>query len=137
MRRMWLINAPLVVLVWLGFCSAESPVPPPYAESVLQDRPVAYWRLDDNLFEVHPKSLGHGLIARGVSSRLFDEDNLNDASAVSKGYVRADQVGPRPPKFLNFEADNQSAVEEPILAASVGTRRVLRDKRFCRRSRYR
>ncbi len=99
-------------LVWPGLSFAESPNPPPYAESVLLDRPIAYWRLDDNLFEVHPKSFGHGIIARGVPSRLFDEDNLNDASAVSKGYVRADQVGPRPPKFLSFEADNQAAVFE-------------------------
>lgn len=112
MRQMWLINTPLVMLFWLKLCSAESPNPQPYSESVLQDRPVAYWRLDDNLFEVHPKSLGHGVVARGVPSRLFDEDNLIDASAVSKGYVRADQIGPRPPKFLNFEADNQAAVFE-------------------------
>ncbi len=112
MRQCWLLGCTLAMLVWSEFCSAESPTPPPYAESVLQDRPVAYWRLDDKLFEVHPKSQGHGLIARGVPSRLFDEDNLNDASAVSKGYVRADQVGPRPPKVLNFEADNQAAVFE-------------------------
>ncbi len=84
----------------------------PYSDVVLQDRPVAYWRMDDNLFEVHPKSLGHGIMARGVPSRLFDDDNLNDASAASKGYVRADQVGPRPLKFVNFEADNQAAVFE-------------------------
>ena len=84
----------------------------PYAETILQDQPVAYWRLEDHLFEVHPKSLGHGIIKPGVASRLFDEDNLNDASATSKGFVRADQLGPRPPKFLNFEADNQAAAFE-------------------------
>ena len=128
MRTCCWLSVSLISLVWQGFCSAESPNPPPYAESVLQDRPVAYWRLDDNLFEVHPKSLGHGVIGRGVPSRLFDEDNLNDASAVSKGYVRADQIGPRSPKFLAFEADNQAAVfESPavIKVADPGTKSLL------------
>ena len=125
MRRHWLFS--LFLLAWPGLCSAETPTVP-YAESVLADRPVAYWRLDDNLFEVHPKSLGHGVIGRGVPSRLFDEDNLNDASATSKGYVRADQIGPRPPKFLNFEADNQAAVfESPavIKVADLGEKSLL------------
>ena len=112
MRICCWLSVTLISLVWPGLCSAEPPDPPPYVESVLQDRPIAYWRLYDNLFEVHPKSLGHGVIGRGVPSRLFDEDNLNDASAVSKGYVRADQLGPRPPKFLALEADNQAAVFE-------------------------
>jgi hypothetical protein len=106
----------LFLVCWLSLVrlsiADNAAVPPPYAETVLQDRPVAYWRLDDHLFEVHPQSLGHGIIQRGVPSRLFDEDNLNDASASSKGYVRADQLGPRPPRFLNFEADNQAAVFE-------------------------
>lgn len=92
MRQCGALSLLLLTAVWSPPCAAESPNPRPYAESVLQDRPVAYWRLDDNLFEVHPQSQGHGVIARGVPSRLFDEDNLNDAS-VSKGYVRADQVG--------------------------------------------
>lgn len=118
----------LWMLVCPGLCPAESPNPQTYSESVLQDRPVAYWRLDDKLFEIHPKALGHGVIGRGVSSRLFDEDNLNDASAVSKGYVRADQIGPRPPKFLNFEPDNQAVVfESPavIKVADPGEKSLL------------
>ena len=128
MRTCFWLSLSLISLVWPGLCSAESPNPPPYAESVLQDQPIAYWRLDDNLFEVHPKSQGHGVIGRGVPSRLFDEDNLNDASAVSKGYVRADQVGPRSPKFLSFEADNQAAVfESPavIRVADPGEKSLL------------
>lgn len=112
MRQGWFWCLLFLATVWSQLCAADLPNPMPYAESVLLDRPVAYWRLDDNLFEVHPKSLGHGVIARGVPSRLFDEDNLNDLSAISKGYLRADQVGPRPPKFLSFEADNQSAMFE-------------------------
>lgn len=115
-----------VLCVVSGF--AEDSKAPPYLDVVLQDRPVAYWRLDDNRFEVHPKSLGHGVIKPGVSSRLFDEDNLNDASAASKGYVRADQVGPRPPKFLNLEADNQAAAfESPavIKVADPGEKSLL------------
>ncbi|MFM9963421.1 MAG: DUF1553 domain-containing protein [Planctomycetaceae bacterium] len=128
MRHQLLLGLLLLTAVWSRPCVADTPDQTPYAEPVLQDRPVAYWRLDDNLFEVHPKSLGHGIIARGVPSRLFDEDNLNDASAVSKGYVRADQVGPRPPKFLNFEADNQAAVfESPavIKVADPGEKSLL------------
>ncbi|GDY06875.1 hypothetical protein LBMAG52_03610 [Planctomycetia bacterium] len=128
MRQCGALSLLLLTAVWSPPCAAESPNPRPYAESVLQDRPVAYWRLDDNLFEVHPQSQGHGVIARGVPSRLFDEDNLNDASAVSKGYVRADQVGPRLPKFLNFESDNQAAVfESPavIKVADPGEKSLL------------
>ena len=128
MRRSWVLSLLLLIAAWPPLCAAEPPNPPPYAELVLQDRPVAYWRLDDNLFEVHRKSLGHGVIGRGAPSRLFDEDNLNDASAVSKGYVRADQVGPRPPKFLSFEADNQAAVfESPavIKIADPGEKSLL------------
>src|SRR5690349_9073765 len=116
------------VLAYLAACFAETPNPPPYAETVLRDRPVAYWRLDDHLFEVHSKSLGSGIIGRGTPSRLYDEDNLNDTSATSKGYVRADQVGPRPPKFLNFEPDNQAAVfESPavIKVADPGEKSLL------------
>lgn len=128
MRIDWRLSLLLLLLLAAVRLFGAEPPPLPYAETILADRPVAYWRLDDNRFEVHPKSLGHGVIGRGVPSRLFDEDNLNDASATSKGYVRADQVGPRPPKFLNFEADSQAAIfESPavIKIADPGAKSLL------------
>lgn len=51
MRQCGALSLLLLTAVWSPPCAAESPNPRPYAESVLQDRPVAYWRLDDNLLK--------------------------------------------------------------------------------------
>ena len=113
MRRIWSLLVVFVFAVGVSVSAVEPPKSEPYSETVLQDRPVGYWRFEDDRFETHLKSLGYGVIARGVASRLYQEDALNDASAESKGFVRADQVGPRPERFVAFEADNQAAVFEP------------------------
>src|SRR5881409_2206426 len=75
------------------FANADEPQSLKYSDAVLNDHPVAYWRFEDSKFETHPKSIGHGKIAAGVPLRLYDEDDLNDVSAESKGFVRVGQAG--------------------------------------------
>lgn len=112
MSRMPLILLLTVSLLSGISVSAEPPATEPYSKTVLQDRPVAYWRFEDSKFETHPQSLGFGKISAGVPLRVYDEDDLNDASAESKGFVRLGQPGPRPEKFFAFEPDNRAALFE-------------------------
>ena len=110
--RIWSLLVFAVVVTEISVAVAEAPKSEPYAATVLQDEPVAYWRFEDDRFETRPKSLGHRAITRVLPSRLHQEDALNDASAESKGFRRADQVEPRPERFMVFEAGDQVAVFE-------------------------